>query len=53
MSYVTNINESCFIQDYSHEVEVDAKILAPNIVEGEEYIPIEDRSLGMNPAYRK
>ena len=29
------MNESCHIHDYSHEVGVDGKTLAPNIAQGE------------------
>ena len=32
------MNESCHPHDYSHEVRVDGKILAPNIAEGEAYM---------------
>ena len=35
---VIYINESCHLHDYSHEVGVDGKILAPNIAEGEAYM---------------
>ena len=38
-------------RDFSHDVDVDSGILAPGVVDGEDYAPIADRGLGMTPKY--
>jgi len=39
-------------EDFAERAGVDTEVLRPGVVEGEEYAPIDDRGLGMNPQYR-